>query len=1305
MAEEGLKTHDHGMERRGASIRLAAILGCVFGAAILGVAFWGWSAVNRHDPVQVLQELPVHSVVHLTGVVTYIDQPGGRFWIEDGTAAIPLALPQDPVQAGILVGSTVRVDAVKTARYDPNQGLASVHLQQMRITPSSVQIHLPAPIPITLAEFPHPEKNGVRVQTSAVIRDVRVDNRGQAHLLIAELGRDVELVIAAPNRDYSNLVDSRVRILGVPEQIRDSQGVLILNRLWSPTGRDLQVEEPAPSSIPLMDIRTIYLEIHSGEGHRVRIRGQVAAVSPDSILLEDRWGAIQCNAANTAPLKPGSRVEVSGFPRLEGLGVNLVHARVSRLTEDAANETTDHLPPALTTVAAVRDLSAAQAAQALPVNVTGVVTYVDNEQRQLFLQDGTGAIYVKYSGDHPELAVGQRANLTGITNAGNYAPVIVAPRFRIRGDAPLPRPAPVTLEESASGSLDSRYVALEGVVHPMKVREESGHPALAFDVFTAVGPVHVYTSPLFPAIEESRDLEDARVRIHGVFGTVFNSRRQLVGYQLLVEQRKDIEVLEPGASDPFAAHITPIGSLLRFSPNARFGHRVKVEGTVTLAGRDLLFLQDATDGVEIRGDASSFRTGDRVEAIGYPTLAGRYSPVITDAEFRRLGHAGVVAAKSVTADSVLQGHQDSMLVTLEGRLLTSVKTPARESLVLQSGMRTFTAQLDTSDQGVVPLPLRPGSVLRLTGVVSTQVDPSRLYRILEEDPTSFQILLRSPSDVTLVHRAPFWTMETARSLLTVLSPMVIAFLMWVILLRRQVQRQMADLRRAADTARAIRDLSTAMQNVSRQQRFDTEVSVRGSEAIAQLVVGFNRMLVELQQREKAKQEAEARLQHMALIDDLTGLPNRRLLAERLSHCLARARREQRMLALLYIDLDGFKLVNDSLGHAIGDELLTQVSHRLKARFRESDTLARLGGDEFTLILDSVHEPGDAERAAQSLLEILRPPFEIDGHSIRMTASVGVSLFPNHGNEGGQLLQQADCAMYAAKRNGKDRVVQFGDDMGYAARERLMLESELRRALAEKDIFVHYQPEFELANYTIVRFEALARWTHPTLGNIPPLSFIPVAEESGLIVPLGAYIMERACTDAVQWQQVSDRPIQVAVNVSSVQFARDSFVEEIEDILQRTGLHPSLLQIELTESATLTGVERAAEMMRRLKAKGISVAMDDFGTGYSCLSYLPKLSFDALKLDRSFVNELIVRPETRGFVKSILMLAHNLNMKVIVEGIETREQLELIRALGTNEAQGYLLGRPSPNPLEYLRKPFVLDGASPESPVEDLETVR
>jgi predicted signal transduction protein with EAL and GGDEF domain len=360
-----------------------------------------------------------------------------------------------------------------------------------------------------------------------------------------------------------------------------------------------------------------------------------------------------------------------------------------------------------------------------------------------------------------------------------------------------------------------------------------------------------------------------------------------------------------------------------------------------------------------------------------------------------------------------------------------------------------------------------------------------------------------------------------------------------------------------------------------------------------------------------------------------------------------------------------------------------VAQRLKTRFRQSDTLARIGGDEFALILDHIQSREDAQRAAESLLELLKPTFEINGQSVRTSACIGIGIFPD-GNESGQLLQQADCAMYAAKRSGKSRIVHFGDDLGSAARERLTLEGELQDALAKGEISVHYQPEFDLATNSIVRFEALARWTHPRLGQIVPVSFIPIAEESGLIIPLGAHIMEKACRHAATWQEIAHRPVQAAVNVSSVQFARDSFFEEVADVLHRTGLEPRLLQIEITESATVAGVERAADMMRRLRRMGVSVAVDDFGTGYSCLNYLPKLPFDALKLDRSFLNELMVRRETKDFVHSILTMARNLRMKVVVEGIERTDQLDLIRRLGIDEAQGYLLGRASADPAAMLR---------------------
>jgi diguanylate cyclase (GGDEF)-like protein len=535
-----------------------------------------------------------------------------------------------------------------------------------------------------------------------------------------------------------------------------------------------------------------------------------------------------------------------------------------------------------------------------------------------------------------------------------------------------------------------------------------------------------------------------------------------------------------------------------------------------------------------------------------------------------------------------------------------------------------------------------------------------------------------------IKAAPFLTSTNTLTLLALSLLAIAAILVWVETLRRRVRRQEIELRKAAQTAQAIRDLSSAIEEASSEEKFLTGGSLQGSEEIAPLLAGFNKMAGLLLQRDLDKREAEARLKRQALFDDLTGLPNRRLFTDRLSQCLAAVRRENRMTALLYIDLDGFKPINDSFGHAAGDLLLVGVTERLKLRVRESDTLARLGSDEFTILLSHVNSKADASKVAQELLDGLSRPFTIEGHEITIGASIGISTYPEPGSEGDDLLQHADSAMYEAKKSGKNRVAHFSKDLGVSVRERLILESELRQALAKQEIQVHYQPEFDLATNSIVRFEALARWTHPKLGPIPPLTFIPIAEESRLIFALGKYMLEHAAREALRWQQFSGHPVQVAVNVSSVEFARESFVEGVVQTLVETGLSAELLQLEITESATLIGIDRTAATMRRLKGLGIGIAMDDFGSGYSCLSYLPKLPFDALKIDRSFINQLVTSAETRSLVGSILSLAKGLGMKVIVEGIENREQLELIAQMGGDEAQGYFLGRPSPNPMDVLR---------------------
>ncbi|HVO64262.1 MAG TPA: EAL domain-containing protein [Terriglobales bacterium] len=486
-------------------------------------------------------------------------------------------------------------------------------------------------------------------------------------------------------------------------------------------------------------------------------------------------------------------------------------------------------------------------------------------------------------------------------------------------------------------------------------------------------------------------------------------------------------------------------------------------------------------------------------------------------------------------------------------------------------------------------------------------------------------------------------------------------------------------------SKPIRDLAAAMHAVTVESCFDARVVVSGSAEIEQLAMGFNAMVEELEQRESARRKAEAQLQYQAMNDVLTGLPNRRLFADRLTKILALAEREKRSAGLLYVDLDGFKLVNDSLGHSTGDALLVQVAERLRLRVREADTLARLGGDEFTVILANIRATEEAALVARSLLEILSTPFTVEGHQLTISASIGISLFPDCATTAADLMQQADSAMYAAKRNGRNRVMYFTPELGSFVRERLNLENQLRAAMARGEIDVHYQPEFEVTSRRLVRFEALARWTHPTLGSIPPSKFIPVAEESGLIVGLGAYVLERACAEARTWQDHVGYPLQVAVNVSSIQFAREHFVEEVTEILRHTGLQPNLLQLELTESVMLTGAHRAAETMKKLKALGVGLAIDDFGTGYSCLSYLPTLPFDAMKIDRSFLKDLRANTGNGAMVHSLVTLAHNIGMRVIVEGVETPEQMHLIREFGGNEAQGYLLGKPTPDPMSVLAK--------------------
>ena len=419
-------------------------------------------------------------------------------------------------------------------------------------------------------------------------------------------------------------------------------------------------------------------------------------------------------------------------------------------------------------------------------------------------------------------------------------------------------------------------------------------------------------------------------------------------------------------------------------------------------------------------------------------------------------------------------------------------------------------------------------------------------------------------------------------------------------------------------------------------------------------------------------EAQERLDHLAHHDPLTGLPNRLLFYDRLDRAIEQATRQQQQCLLLFLDLDRFKVVNDTLGHALGDELLRVVAGRLKGALRSADTIARFGGDEFVILAGNSHADY-AAGVAHKILDTLRLPINLAGDQITVQASIGIAVFPEHGRDRHSLLRAADLAMYAAKALGRNRYQFYREDMSQQSSERLLLEQGLRRALAADDLAVHYQPQIALADRRIVGVEALVRWEHPELGAIPPVRFIPVAEESGVIESLGRWVLHRACRDMRGRLDSLGRQLKLAVNVSARQFTREGFVGTVSDILAATDFPANALKLEITES-TLQSIERSREIIGALKEIGIAISIDDFGTGYSSLSVLRDLPIDQIKIDRSFIVDIPENPHRMAMIEAIVALARSLRMDVLVEGIEREEQAAALLKLGCTAAQGYLFSR-------------------------------
>jgi diguanylate cyclase (GGDEF)-like protein len=493
----------------------------------------------------------------------------------------------------------------------------------------------------------------------------------------------------------------------------------------------------------------------------------------------------------------------------------------------------------------------------------------------------------------------------------------------------------------------------------------------------------------------------------------------------------------------------------------------------------------------------------------------------------------------------------------------------------------------------------------------------------------------------------------------------------------------------------ILKLARTARRVSESQDYSLRAEKLSADEIGALVDDFNGMLSQIQLRDielqKARNELEEKvhartrelteltrqLEHQAYHDTLTGLSNRVTFDDHLRLATSQAKREGRRIAVMFLDLDRFKIINDTLGHAVGDKLLIQVAQRLKACLRSSDTLARLGGDEFAVLLPQPHQETDAADVAMKITAAIAEPIQVDGYSLHVTASIGVSLFPDDGSRAETIVKNADTAMYRSKDRGGNQYTFFSADMNARAERRLALETKLRQAIREGGLNILYQPRCDTVSLEIVGFEALVRWEEPEEGPIAPAEFIPLAEECGLIASIDEWVLETACREMLSWCTQADRDIRLAVNLSPAQFIREDLHLVISDILRRTGFPGVKLELEITESLFGPGNTNTRKVLELVRELGIEVSIDDFGTAYSSLSRLKQLPLHTLKIDHSFVRDLGQDPDDETLVRTIIAMAHNLNLKVVAEGVETRLQYDYVKRYGCDTVQGFLFGQPTP----------------------------
>jgi len=881
----------------------------------------------------------------------------------------------------------------------------------------------------------------------------------------------------------------------------------------------------------------------------------------------------------------------------------------------------------LTTALEAHSLTAREALRGYPVHLRGVVTYFDSHLDPrwiiLFVHDATGSIFVGMPpGSLDNIAPGTLVDVQARSGMGDFAPILEQAHVTVLGPSHLPETAPmVSLSRLAAGDEDGQWVEVEGVVHSTFETEYD----VAMQVSMRDGTITVIV-PREPGRYYDH-LIDAWVRIMANAGPLFNGYGQLIGSRLLMPDLSAMTVVQAGPADAFSLPIRLIGSLSRYNPVESLPRRIHLRGRVTLFWPgSLLCIRDASHGLcAATTESTPVAPGELVDVAGFAESTGS-SPSLTDAVYRSatgLSDGSNPAAPApapasavpVTAEQCLQGKYDSELVQMDGLLIGPDLAASNTTLVLASKGFVYAAALP---KGGYPQNLwKPGSRLQVTGICSVEIDTERTAREGgAAKRKSFRLLLRSDGDVAVLGEPSWWTPAHTVPVLTGGLTLTLLVLGWVVVLTGRLRGQ----------------------------------------------------------KRKIK-ESEEQFRYQAQHDFLTGLPMRLLLRDRLDQALEKAKRSGSGVALLMLDLDNFKLINDSLGHQAGDEALKIAAQRLTDAVRRSDTVARISGDEFVVLISELHQPREAELVAAKIVAALSAPFHFSDREVPISASVGVCTACASGMDAETMLKCADAAMYHAKAQGRNCFQSYTADMARFAEENLHLRAGLHRALPSKELEVHYQPMVSLQTGELTGFEALVRWRSQDMGLIMPGDFIPVAEQTGLIVPIGEWVLREACREIGMLERELGRSFLLSVNLSPRQIQKQhGLPQAIKRALLEAGRPAELVEFEITESMLMNDSAATHTALLQLRALGVRLAIDDFGTGFSSLSYITNFSIDRIKIDRSFIKKCTREGGNMSVVRAIVAMAHGLSMDVVAEGVETAAEFRVLRDEGCDVAQGYYLSR-------------------------------